>query len=250
RDVDRAKILAPFAGCVRSESVSDGQLVARGQVLADLFSSDLAEVRVPLVDGDLAYLDLPGYGRFEGGPSATITTMFAGAARSWTGRVLGMEGEVDGTSRMVTLIVGVEDPYGAAAAATGAPLMPGLFVDVALTGRAVEEAILLPRDALRAGSLVFVVDSKGVLRFRKVTLGWRDEQRVQILTGLAAGDGVCLSPLAAPVDGMRVRVVLPDGSVREPEPAPAAEAPGSETPGADAEAAGHSSQPSPNGGSQ
>ena len=207
RDVERARLRAPFDGRVRGEGVGLGQLVSRGQVLGELFSTDLAEVRVPVRDDDLASLDLDVYGVLEDGPGAWLETEFAGATRRWRGKVLRIEGDVDRASRMPTLVVGVQDPFGAAAEQAGVPLMPGLFVDVTITGR-VEPGVVLPRSAMRAGSRVYVIDEDDRLRFREVTVSWRGPSRVLVSAGLAGGERVCISPLAAPVDGERVEVLL------------------------------------------
>lgn len=207
RDLDRARLVAPFDGRVRREVVGVGQLVARGQVLAELFATDRAEVRVPIPDGDLALLELERIGVVEAGPEAWLTAQFAGESRRWRGRVLRVEGEVDRTSRMPTLVVGVDEPYGAAAEQAGAPLLPGLFVDVTIDGRVEGAGALLPRAALRAGERVFVVDEQDHLRFRSVEVGWRDAEQVLVTGGLEEGERVCLSPLAVAVDGMVVEVL-------------------------------------------
>jgi len=207
RDLARADLAAPFEGRVRREAVGVGQLVSRGQVLAELFATDRAEVRVPVPDGDLALLEFDRIGVVEDGPVAWLTADFAGAPRRWRGQVQRVEGEVDRTSRMPTLVVGVDDPYGAAAEEAGAPLLPGLFVDVTIEGRVEPAGALLPRAALRAGGRVFVVDEEGRLRFRAVELGWRDAEQVLVTSGLGDGERVCLSPLVAAVDGMAVEVI-------------------------------------------
>jgi RND family efflux transporter MFP subunit len=210
RDLERARIAAPFDGRVRSENVGLGQLVARGEVLGELFSTDLAEVRVSVPDGQLAHLTLSGFGVLQDGPAAVLSTEFGGVRRRWPGRVLRVTGEVDRTSRMVTLVVGVPEPYGQAARLAGSPLMPGLFVDVAISGIRDSAGILIPRSAVHAGPRVFVIDDGDRLRFRNVVVAWRDTDRVLVLSGMEGGllDGerVCISPLAAPVDGMRVQV--------------------------------------------
>jgi RND family efflux transporter MFP subunit len=207
RDLQRTSLRAPFDGRVRQESAGLGQLVSRGQVLAELFSTDRAEVRVPVPDEDLGDLQLATIGVVDDGPGAWLTANFAGEERRWRGRVLRVEGELDRTSRMPTLIVGVDDPYGAASEQAGAPLMPGLFVDVTIEGRHEPAGVLLPRAALRASSKIFVVDDQDRLRYRTVTVAWRDRDHVLVTEGLDDGERVCVSPLAAPVDGMRVDVL-------------------------------------------
>jgi multidrug efflux pump subunit AcrA (membrane-fusion protein) len=57
---------------------------------------------------------------------------------------------------------------------------------------------------------VWVVDTDGRLHFREVDVLRAGRENVVIRSGLESGDQVCLSPLAAPTDGMKVRL-LDDG---------------------------------------
>ena len=57
RDLSRTKITAPFEGMVRSESIDIGQFVQQGTPIASIYASDAVEVRLPIVNAQLAYLD-------------------------------------------------------------------------------------------------------------------------------------------------------------------------------------------------
>ena len=59
RDLWRTEIRAPYDGLVRTEKVDLGQFIARGQAVASIYASDSVEVRLPVADRQLAYLDLP-----------------------------------------------------------------------------------------------------------------------------------------------------------------------------------------------
>ncbi|MGE4651628.1 MAG: efflux RND transporter periplasmic adaptor subunit, partial [Myxococcota bacterium] len=59
RDLARTELRAPYTGRVREENVDVGQFASRGAPLAKLYAVDFAEVRVPVPDRELAYLDLP-----------------------------------------------------------------------------------------------------------------------------------------------------------------------------------------------
>lgn len=70
RDLERTTLVSPFEGRVRSERVDVGQFVARGQSLATAYAVDYAEVRLPLPDRELRFLDLPLEGRLRATPPA------------------------------------------------------------------------------------------------------------------------------------------------------------------------------------
>jgi multidrug efflux pump subunit AcrA (membrane-fusion protein) len=176
-----------------------------------------------LPDRDLFYLDNPfdlsgenvaSDGDPTGlqfGPEVQLRAEFAGEPRTWIGRIVRTEGEIDAKSRMVHLVARVEDPYGQNETTGSAPLAVGLFVEAEIQGRSVENVFVVPRMALRtdAGSdVVYLVDSGDRLRFKAVEVLRAERDDVVIGGGLQPGDRVCISPMAAAVDGMAVRADL------------------------------------------
>ena len=210
RDLERTEIVAPYAGRVREERVDVGQFVSRGVSVATVYAVDWAEVRLPLPDRELAFVDLPlarGPGEAPAaGPEVLLRAEFAGAPHTWNGRIVRTEGEIDARSRMLHAVARVEDPYGRNRDRARAPLAVGLFVEAEIQGRTLEDAVVLPRSALREGSRVLVVDDGDRLRFRAVEVLRAERDAIVIGTGLAPGERVCISPLQGAVDGMAVRV--------------------------------------------
>jgi len=214
RDLARTRIDAPFRGRVRSEQVDVGQFVTRGDPIATLYGVEYAEVRLPLPDRELAYLDVPllpeiarrDQGSDPIGAPVELRAEFAGVEHRWQGHLVRTEGELDPRSRMVQLVARVADPFGLVEPRS-APLAVGLFVEAEIEGELVERAFVLPREALRPGNEVYVVDSEGRLHFRDVEILRIERDAVVIAKGLAEGEQVSISPLQAALDGMRVRVL-------------------------------------------
>ena len=59
RNLERTYIRLPYEGMVRSKETDLGQFVNPGSMLGVVFATDFAEVRLPLTDSDLAFVDLP-----------------------------------------------------------------------------------------------------------------------------------------------------------------------------------------------
>jgi multidrug efflux pump subunit AcrA (membrane-fusion protein) len=159
-------------------------------------------------DQDLAHLQLPAYYRGDQGvrgPDVTFHGDLAGTRRTWQGYVVRSEGEIDPHTRMLRLVARVDDPY-ARQAPDRTPLPMGLFVDAEIAGRKVENAVVLPRAALRDAAHVLVLDADNRLHFREVHVLRATQDEVVIGDGLAAGERVCTTPLETVVEGMRVRV--------------------------------------------
>ena len=212
RDLERTEIRAPYDGRVREKRIDVGQFANRGTSLGRIYAVDYAEVRLPVPDRELSFLDLPlGYqngGRETGpGPRVDLHAEFAGRPHTWTGHVVRTEGEIDPRSRTVNVVARVEDPYGRTHEQDGVPLAVGLFVEAEIRGREVGDAVVLPRVALRGEGRVLVLDDESRLRFRDVEVLRVERERVVIGAGLEVGERVCVSPLPAAVDGMSVRVV-------------------------------------------
>ena len=210
-DLERTEVKAHFAGRVRQTDVDVGQFVNANTPLAELYAIDRVEVRLPVPDDELAHLDLPmafrGASAGQLGPPVELATQFAGRRWTWTGRIVRVEGEIDARTRMVHLVAMVEDPYAPAEEAGRPPLAVGMFVTARIEGRHVRSVIAMPREALREGGRVIVVDDEDRLRFRDVNVLRLESARVLIEGGLQSGDRVATSYLETAVEGMAVRVV-------------------------------------------
>jgi len=215
RDLTRTRIIAPYDGRVRSERVDVGQFVRRGTAVGTIYAVDFAEVRLPVQDEELAYLDLPlgqdSAGAEQTGAPVKLRARFAGDEHTWEGQVVRTEGELDPGTRMVNVVAQVAQPY----ATNGArpPLSVGLFVDAEIMGATLAELVRLPRSAMRGDSRVLVVGQDMRMYFREVQVVRRDQDDVYINAGLSAGELVCVSPLQSTTDGMRVRLYAQAGPV-------------------------------------
>jgi RND family efflux transporter MFP subunit len=209
-DLERTELVAPFEGRVREKSVDVGQFVNRGSAFATLYATDFAEIRLPIADHQLAYLDLPGVrGEAEGeGPIVHLHARFAGARQEWTGRIVRTEGEIDRRSRMVHVVAQVEDPYGMSEGGENVtPLAVGLFVQAEIEGPMAEDVRVVPRYAMRDADHILVVDAEHRLRSHAVEVLRIDRDDVLIRTELAPGERICISPLQVVVEGMAVQPI-------------------------------------------
>ncbi len=198
----RTEIRAPFNGRVGIENVDEGQYVSPGQTLASLFSTDAAEVVVPLEDKQLAWFHVPGFTAGEGeGAQAVVRARLGGVDSVWPGRVVRAEGKISEKTRMVNVVVRIDQPY-----SRKPPLAMGLYVEIEIEGRNLSSAALAPRPALRADNIVWVVDNEGFLHFRKVEVARFQGEDILLASGLEDGDMVVVSPLPMVTDGMKVRL--------------------------------------------
>ena len=212
RDLERAEITAPYAGRVRYKNVDVGQFVTVGNAVATIYAVDVAEIRLPLPDDQLAYLDLPL--SFRGtrnrpGPRVTVRTTFAGATYTWDGRVVRTESEIDPVSRMVHVVAEVRDPYIPGTDPNRPPLAVGMYVEAEIEGREFDQVVVLPRAAVRGQVQVLVIDADNRVRFRDVEILRSTVESVFVSGGLAQGERVVVSTIDSPTEGMLVQVTNP-----------------------------------------
>jgi len=212
-DLARTDIKAPFDGRVRDEHVDVGQVISRGAPVGTLYAIDYVEIRLPVADRQLAYLQLPDMrrGSETPGPAVRLRANFAGKQHEWSGRIVRTEGEIDPRSRMVHVVARVEDPYQVdEEGSPNPPLAVGLYVNAEIEGLLAEDVIVVPRYAMRDDQHILVVDAEDRLHTREVEVLRIDGDSVLIHSVFAPGERICLSPLQVVIEGMRVQPLEDD----------------------------------------
>jgi RND family efflux transporter MFP subunit len=205
----RCELRAPFAGIAHAWHMGVGQYVQPGEKLAHLYSTDAAEIRLPLSTDQLAFLGLSlgvGHSASAQNVKVTLTADFAGAARTWEGRIVRTEGVLDGVNGQFYAVAEVSDPY--AQKNSQPPLLAGLFVKAVLQGREMSNLFVLPPTALNTTQEALLVDSEQRLRIRRLSVTRSEPDRILVDGGLNAGDRIIVSGVQVPVEGMPVKVDL------------------------------------------
>lgn len=208
RNLERTKIRAPYNGLVNSRNVDLGQFVTMGSQLGEVFSTAVAEVRLPLSDDDVAFLD----DLSDAKPEVILTTDIAGKTVQWTGVLARDEAVLDGKSRVIYGVVEVVDPYllEIEKAANAQPLRFGRFVSAQITGISASNIVVLPRNVLRLDGTVLTVDENKQIKINFVTVQRTDEDFVYISDGFDPEHQVVMSAVPNPYDGMPVRFLDDD----------------------------------------
>ncbi|HKI82142.1 MAG TPA: efflux RND transporter periplasmic adaptor subunit, partial [Pseudodesulfovibrio sp.] len=210
-DLARTAVVAPFDCVVLSESLGPGQYLRAGNSVAVLADSTMAEVVVPVPLPELAWLEVPRPGsRAEGSP-AEVRLSGGNPATTWEGKIDRTLAEVDPQGRMARLVVRIDDPYlQHHPRQPGQPdLSIGSFVEVKFRGRTLKDVVVIPRQALRQGDTVWLMDDNQLLRVQRVEPLRLEEKTVVVGSGLKEGDRVVLTNLSGASDGMKLRPATP-----------------------------------------
>ncbi|MGQ9633133.1 MAG: efflux RND transporter periplasmic adaptor subunit [Bryobacteraceae bacterium] len=192
--LEKALIRAPMAGVVYELPRRLGEYLNPGDLVARVGRTEQVRVRV--------YVDEPELGRVAMGMPVTIT-WDAKPGERWGGKVERMPSEIStlGTRQVGEVICIIENPQG--------DLLPGSNVNAEIRSRVAENAVTIPREALRRAS-----NQDGVLVLRGDRVEWRNVRlgvgsvtRVQVVGGLAEGELVALPSQQPLSPGDRVRPV-------------------------------------------
>jgi len=206
-NLQRTTIVAPFDGRIRQEQVDLGQYLRAGTSIGSFSGTDRAEIHVPLPVDELHWLSIPTPNRTVAGSLAMIS-LPGNPDVQWQGKIVRSLGEIDPTSRMASIVIGIDDPYQLKAPSSSPALQNGQFVEIQLFGKQLGQAISIPRDALRSGQQVWIADNDNRLRQRPVKILRREQQQLLLESGVESGEKLILTTLSGAADGLLLRPVL------------------------------------------
>jgi len=188
-------VRAPFAGVITVRNVDVGALVNEGSTLLYRMAQNgrlRTYVNVPQSDADSVHV----------GQTARLTVADLGG-RPFTGTVTRTANALDPATR--TLLTEVQVPNSAGL------LLPGMYAQVDLTTPRANPPLLVPGDTLVVrsnGAQVGVVGADHIVHFQLVQLGRDYGDKIEVLSGLEAGQQVVVNPGDAVQEGAKVNPVL------------------------------------------
>jgi RND family efflux transporter MFP subunit len=212
-DLERTVIRAPYVGRVLEQNADVGQFVSVGTVLARVYAVDYAEIRLPISNRQIEFIDLPERFRDDpgaaapAGPPVVVEANIGSTTYQWQGRLVRVEGAIDTRSRELFVVAQVDDPY-ARGPSGRPPLRIGQFVRAKIHGRTLHDVFVVPRAALREGGELLIVDKDSRLERRPVAVAWSDDDNVVISDGLGDGDVVTLTSLSIAAGGTPVLATI------------------------------------------
>jgi membrane fusion protein, multidrug efflux system len=180
---DALALTSPLSGTVTEVPARQGMIPGSGDPLVRIADLSRLVVRLRVSASQAAEIR-------EGQPARVVGV----DAR---GRVRRLALQAEPATRLVE--VEVEFPR-------EARLIPGTLATVAIQVASREEAVFVPRAATRDGA-VWVVEAEDRVARRPIAVGLQDRDRVEVTSGLAAGERVVVEGASLLSDGARVRVV-------------------------------------------
>lgn len=207
RNLDRSKVLAPYAGRVQQRLVGLGQSVSPGTTLGDIFSTDFAEIRLSLSARELVHVTLPNNPDDPPLPITLVDALTDESTQTWKGLIVRTEGSLDEKSRKLFIIARVNDPFGLKTK-TDAPLRIGQPVRGILEGQIIPDIFVIPRKTLRSPNEIIVINPEdSTLLRQKINPIWSDQDNLIVRDDLIEGWHLVTNRLAAAPNGAKVQIV-------------------------------------------
>ncbi|GGP45728.1 efflux RND transporter periplasmic adaptor subunit [Shewanella saliphila] len=214
RNLERTVIRAPFDGIIKARNVDLGQYVTLGTNLGELYDTSIAEIRLPLTNEELAYLESVE----NPDTSVTLTAQLAGKPVTWQGTIVRSENVIDEQTRMVYLVAEIRDPYLRNTKTSGQlPLKYGSFVNAVITGRTVNDVVTLPRHVVRNGQ-VAVVNQDNIIEMRQVNIIRSDVDTLYIKGSFKANERVSTTSVNSLSSGQTVKILGEESSSTDTPP--------------------------------
>ncbi len=212
RDLANTEIRLPFAGRIAAVHVEQDQYVREGENLTVADDLQLAEIEVPIpIEQIRGVLHADGPVDLLNTPSPALHSRLGLAARvdlkeglinaSWQGRFARMSDALDPKTRTVGVIIEVDAPYAGMRPGERPPLVKGLFVEVTLLGKPLNDRLIVPRSALHQGH-VYIADADNRLVIRPINIALLQPTFAVVASGLKPGERVVLSDLVPAIEGM------------------------------------------------
>ena len=188
------QIIAPFTGVVTKRYADTGSLIQAGQEnntatlpVVQVAESDLLRLRMPVPESDVPYIQVGG----------DVEVKVNATGRVFTGKIIRFSRALDTNTR--TMLTEVDVPN------RDLSLNPGMYAETMIQLQQKNDTLILPAQAVVQNnvqngdpsnggqSYVLVVDATNHVEKRTVTLGIQTSNRVEITSGLQAGDKVIAS---------------------------------------------------------
>jgi RND family efflux transporter MFP subunit len=179
------QIVAPFNGVVTMRYADTGSLIQAGQdsntqtlPVVQVAQSDLLRLRMPVPESDVPYITLGG----------EVQIKVSATGRVFTGKIVRFTRALDTNTR--TMLTEVDVPN------SELTLSPGMYAETMIQLQQKNQVLILPAQAVVENgdqAYVLVLDATNHIVKRNVTLGIQTSNRVEITSGVKAGEKVVAS---------------------------------------------------------
>lgn len=186
----KTSVNAPFSGTIGLRSISEGEYVTPTTIVATLVNTNPVKIT----------FSIPEKYSNQIKNNSKIAFTLSGSNKKYAATVYAIEPQVEAATRTLQLRARASNDDGL--------LIPGSFANITLPLNTIDDALLVPSEAIipvQNGKKVFV-SSNGKAKEVMVETSSRTEKEVLITSGLAAGDTVLTTGIMTLKEGSPVKV--------------------------------------------
>lgn len=190
--LSKTTVRAPFSGTIGLRSISKGTYVTPATPIANLVNTSQLKLTFAIPEKYVSRMNV--------GSALTFTT--SNSKEEHSAKIYAIEPQVDIATRTLKMRALAENKEG--------KLYPGTFANVTLPLETVDDALLVPTEALipiQNGKKIFVLDG-GKAKEVVVETGVRTDSMVRVLSGIKVGDTILTSGVMSLKNGTPVKVNL------------------------------------------
>jgi len=188
--IAKTEIRAPFNGLAGLKSVSEGAYITTGTIIATIQQINPVKIDFSVSE---RYSDV-----VKKGDKVMFT--IEGNKAEMTGEVFAIEPKIEMSTRTLKIRAICANNLGT--------IYPGAFARVKLSLSAIDDAIMIPTEAIipdLKGKKVYRVKN-GIAEFVKVETGLRTDAKIQITYGIAIGDTIVTKGIMQLKNGSAVKI--------------------------------------------
>ncbi|HMI06172.1 MAG TPA: efflux RND transporter periplasmic adaptor subunit [Flavobacterium sp.] len=188
----KTTVRAPFSGKIGLRYISTGTYVTPTTVIANLVNTSQLKITFSIPEKYAGQMKI----------NSTLTFSTSESKEKYTAKIYAIEPGVDVTTRTLKMRAITQNPEG--------KLLPGTFANVALPLEKINDALLVPTEALipiQNGKKIFVAKN-GKAKEIIVETGARTAKSILVLTGLKVGDTILTSGVMSLKDDSPVKVTI------------------------------------------
>lgn len=190
--IAKTSVKAPFSGKIGLRSISKGTYVTPTTVIANLVNTNQVKITFSIPEKYATQMKV----------NTLLSFTVAGSKEQFSAKIYAIEPGIEVATRTLKMRAVAQNPNG--------KLIPGTFANVALPLEKINDALLVPTEALipvQNGKKVFV-SINGKAKEVMVETGARTDKDVLVLTGLKPGDTVLTSGVMTLKEDSPVKVML------------------------------------------
>ena len=206
----RTKIVAPYDAMLKAKHVDIGQYVTVGSALAETFAVDYAEVRLPVKQRDVSFLNLPKINQVQTQSSnVELYYQLNGQKYVWPSQITRYEGVVDTANRVHYIVAKIDDPYGTKPTSHQGndEIRIGTFVNANISGKKLDNIVAIPREAVHGANTLYTVTRENKLNIVKFEVLRTDVNNVYTQQSFERDNRIIVTNLETPVQGMKLRIL-------------------------------------------